>query len=268
MRKYFIAAMAVAALAAFAVPGTAFAVSANVSTLDAKFNPTNPGATRHKGGLLVETTTLHASGGSGTPTLPAKEPVPTTQVDLDFDHAITFSTNAVARCTGSLTGTTQSGMANCVDSLIGGGYATLCAASGGPGTACDLGGSPSSVPPAPGVLNAQVTAYNGPKNGGTRGTSPTVLLQSVADHTPLGPTTVVLTGSLVRSPLGGEFAKRLTVPVPTIGGGAAAITDFTVGVNNGNFVRGKCDNGTWNFRATFSYLAGGPDVDNHNQSCT
>jgi hypothetical protein len=271
MRKYLIAAMAVTALAAFAVPGTAFAVSPNVSSLDAQFNPGNPGNTATKGGLFVETSTLLAGAGAGTPTTPAKEPVPTRRADIDFDHGLTFATNTVTRCTGDLSGTTQSGMKNCGDSYVGGGYATLCVSSTGPGGNCDTGGYPAPTnPPAPGVVNAQISAYNGPKDGGQSGNQPTILLQSVSDHTPLGPTTVVLTGSLFNSPLGGDFGKRLDVPIPLIGGGAGALTDFSVNINNGGFIKGECDDGNWSYSAQFNYNnpPGGSDVVTDNQGCS
>jgi hypothetical protein len=268
MRKYFIAAMAVTALAAFAIPGTAFAVSPNVASLDAKFNPTNPGNVSTKGGLFVETSTLINAAGPGTPTTPAKEPVPTTQVDLDFDHALTFATGSVPACTGALTGTTQQGMRNCVNSVIGGGYATLCISSTGPGGACDTGGYPApTTPAAPGVVNAQVTAYDGPSTCGT-GSQACIYLQAVSDHTPLGPTTQVLTGTLRNSPLGGDYQLRLTVPVPVIGGGAAAITDFSVGINNNVYIRNKCDDGSWSYSAKFTYLSGTPDTVTAPQPCT
>lgn len=273
MRKYFIAAMAVAALAAFSIPGTAFAVSPNVSSLDANLRPDNPGGTGTKSGLFIETSTLLAGAGAGTPTLPAKEPVPTRRATLDFDHAIVFGTNTVTRCTGSLSGTTQQGMKNCGDSYVGGGYATLCVSSTGPGGNCDTGGYPApTAPPAPGVVNAQIAAYNGPKDGGTSNNQPTILLQSVSDHTPLGPTTVVLTGSLFNSPAGGDFAggKRLDVPIPLIGGGAGAITDFAVNVNNGNYIKATCDDGTWSYQANLIYQSppGGSDLVTDSQACT
>ena len=260
MRKYLIVAAAVAATAAFANVGVAMAAPPNVSTIDAKFNPDNPGATATKGGLFVEATTLHRSASPGTPTNPLKEPVPTTNVDVSFDNDIVFTPGAVPICNNALTGTTQAGMQACGDAYVGGGYATICAALGGPGTACDLG-----------VVNAQVSAYHGPNNP-----QPTVLMQGVADHTSVGPLTVVLTGTLRSSNQPGEFAggKRLDVPVPLIppaAPGAAAITDFAVNVNNGAFVKASCTgDGDLDYTARFEYAAGSPPSmrANDSQPCT
>ena len=194
--------------------GTAFAVSPNVSTLDANLRPDNPGATATKSGLFVETSTLLAGAGAGTPTLPAKEPVPTRRAQLDFDHAITFSHSAVTKCTGSLTGTTQQGMIELRRFVRGRRLRHPLRVEHGPRWELRHGRlSRPTAPPAPGVVNAQIAAYNGPKDGGNAGNQPTILLQSVADHTPLGPTTVVLRGALFASPLGGDFGKRLDVPI-------------------------------------------------------
>lgn len=263
MRKYLIAAMAVLAVAAFANVGTAFGASANTAGLDAKFNPDNPGATLTKGGLFIETTVLHDTDTTGTPTSPTKEPVPTTNVDLDFDHNITISAGSVPTCGAALTGTTQQGMKACGDAYIGGGYATVCGATAGAGgtygTACDLG-----------VLNAQIAAYNGPKNGNNQ---PTIRLQAVSDHTPVGPLTVNLVGAVKNSPLGGEFAggKRITVPVPLIPAaapGAAAITDFSVNINNNIYLKAQCDgDNTWDYSARSAFVAGA-DVVTAAQPCT
>jgi hypothetical protein len=260
MRKYLIAVMALAAVAAFASVGTAFGASANTSTVTGHFNPDNPGATADKGGLFIETTTLHDTDG-GTPTNPTVEPVPTTTVDLNFDGNLALAVGAVPTCGASLSGTTQAGMINCGASYIGGGYSTVCASSSGPGgaTGCDLG-----------VINAQVAAYNGPRNATNQ---PTIRLQAVADHTAVGPLTVVLEGSIRNSNLGGQFTggKRVLVPVPLLppaAPGAAAITDFSVNINNSTFVKGSCGaDGDWDYRAKFTYSAG-TDTVNDSQPCT
>ena len=206
MRKYLLVVSALAAAMAVAAP-VAFGASPNVSSIDGKFNPANPGATLKAGGLFVETTSLHATD-AGTPTSPTKEPVPTTHVDVSFDHNIAFAPGTVPVCNDPLTGTAQAGMKACGNAYVGGGYGTLCASSTGPGGAsgCDLG-----------VLNATVAAYHGPNNP-----QPTIVLQGVADHTPLGPLTVVLAGTLRAANQTGEFAggKRLDVPVPLLAGGA------------------------------------------------
>ncbi len=260
MRKYLIVVTAVAALAAFVNVGIAMAASPNNSTIDLQFNPDNPGATATKGGLFAEITTLNKTDTTGTPTSPTKEPVPTTEVDLSFDNNFVFTPATVPVCNNALTGTTQAGMKACGDAYVGGGYATICGSLAGPGGDCDLG-----------VLNATVSAYHGPNNP-----QATILFQGRSDHTPVGPLTVVLEGTLRGSNLPGEFAggKRLVVPVPLIppvSPGAAAITDFAVNVNNHAFVKASCDgDNTLNYSAKITYATGAPprDTVTDAQPCT
>jgi len=151
-------------------------------------------------------------------------------------------------------------MKACGDAYVGGGYATICASGGGAGTPCGTG-----LPANTGVFNATVSAYNGPPDG----RKPTIKVQAVADHTPLGPTTVPLIGTLNKSRAGGDFTggKRLDVPVPALGGGLAAITDLSVNVNSGSYISAACDDGHWSFLATATD-AGGSQPDTVAQPCT
>jgi hypothetical protein len=254
MRKYLTAVMAVALVACVANVGTAFAAAPDKTTFDGEINASNPGATFTNSGLFAEATTL-LNADPGTPTNPTVEPVPGALADVSFDHNIRFAPTSVPVCNNALSGTTQAGMKACGNSYVGGGYATLCAASGGPGTACDLG-----------VLNAQVSAYNGPPNP-----QPTILMQGVSDHTPIGPLTVVLTGTLKPASLGGEFAggKHLVVPIPLLASGAAALTDFSVNINNGKYVQAKCDgDNAWQYSAKSTFVSGTPRTATDSQPCT
>jgi hypothetical protein len=61
--------------------------------------------------------------------------------------------------------------------------------------------------------------------------------------------------------------KRLDVPVPSLGGGLAAITDFSVNVNSGSYVSGACDDGHWSIQAT-SADAGGRQTHAVSEPCT
>jgi hypothetical protein len=261
MRK-LIALAGLVVVGVFAAVGVAYGASGNTSSLDAKFNPPSTGAAFTKGGLFVETST-QKTGDPNPATNPSEFPSPTTLADVDFDQNIKFTPAAVPSCTADLTGdSTQAAMKACGDSAVGGGYATVCGNSTGtPGGACDLG-----------VLKAQITAFNGPHNGGPGGNLPTILLHSRTDISPVGPITVVLVGSLKNSPLGGEFGKRLDVPVPLIppaAPGLAAITDFAVNVNSGTFVQAKCTgDDTWNFSATLKYNNNKKDTVTKDQACS
>jgi len=254
MRKYLTAVMAVVAVACVANVGVAFAAAPDKTTFDGEINASNPGATFTNSGLFAEATTL-LNADPGTPTNPTVEPVPGALVDVSFDHNIRFAPTSVPVCNGNLANSTQLGMKACGNAYVGGGYATLCAASAGPGTACDLG-----------ILNAQVAAYNGPPNP-----QPTIVMQGVSDHTPIGPLTVVLTGTLKPASLGGEFAggKHLVVPIPLLASGAAAITDFSVNVNNGKYIQAKCDgDNAWQYSAKSTFVSGTPRTATDSQPCT
>ena len=261
--QYLVAASALAvAVAALMTAGVALGASSKTYSLDAKVNPPTASATvLGPHALFVETSSL-AAGDPGTPTSPTLFPVPTTHVNLDLDHNVSISPGAVTTTSNALTGTTQAGMKAAGDSYVGGGYATICASAAGPGSACGAG-----LGGAPGVINAQVSAYNGPANGNPGGNKPTLLLQGVADHTVAGPLTTVLTGTLLNSPGVNEFGKRLSVDVPSLAGGLGAITDFSVNVNNGKFLRAQCNGDqVWNFQA-ISTDASGTGSALHNQSC-
>jgi hypothetical protein len=265
MRKYLVAVTALAvAVTALMTAGVALGASSNTYTLDTKVNPPVASATvLGASGLFVETSTL-AAGDPGTPTSPTLFPVPTTHVNLDLDHNVVINPAAVPVCSNALTGTTQAGMKACGDSYVGGGYATICASAGGPGSACGTGIGGASA----GTVNAQVSAYNGPATGDPGGNKPTLKLQGVADHTVAGPLTTVLTGTLLNSPGVNEFGKRLSVDVPSLAGGLGAITDFSVNVNNGKFLRAKCNGDmVWNFQ-TVSTDGSGSATATNNNPCT
>ena len=252
MRKYLVAVAALSAVVALGLTATAFGASPNTSAETAKFNPDNPGGTVTKGGMFVETSTL-LTGDPGTPTTPTVEPVPTTNVVLHFDKTIKFNLNAVPSCGDALSGSTQDGMKACSASYVGGGYATICGATGGPGTTCDLG-----------VLNAQIAAYKGVD-------SSQLLIQGRSDHTPVGPFTTVLTGTLSYSPLGGQFdgGKRIVVPVSLLFAGGAAITDLAVTVNNASIVKASCSGDMdWDYKANFTYADSSTSSDASSQPCT
>jgi hypothetical protein len=251
MRKYLIAVVAVVATASLAMAATAAA--APNSTLDVEFLPADPGANLSAGGgLFVETSTLD-SADTGTPQNPAgPQPTPTDRVLLDFDDSLALTPTALPQCnafaTFTPTTTTQEAQKACADSVIGGGAGTICINNG-------VGGCV--------VTPATVTAFNGPTISSRR----TIGLLGRNDQLNI---TVPLIGVIKPSPLP-DFGRRLEVDIPVLApGNAAAITDFTVTVNNGKFLRGKCDDGdnTWNYRALFDYIAGPNQTVNDTQTCS
>jgi hypothetical protein len=213
---------------ALAVAGIALA--ANVSTLDFKFTDSKvPKNNFEKGKLFVHVTTLDAAN-------PAAQPVPTTNVNLDIDDDIKFKPGVVPQCTTSLAGTTTGQARNgpCANSLVGKGEATARFSSGPDAPAC-------------------VSDFRGPTSGAG---NPTILLHTRLGATPPactgGSLTIVLTGELRSSNLGGDFGKELNVPVPPTG---AALIDFESTIKKGKFVAARCHDGNkrWNMRAEFDY---------------
>jgi hypothetical protein len=183
-----------------------------------------------------------------TPLTPGSHPSPAaTLVNIDLDNDFKFTTKGLPTCNPtSLTGTTTAqAQAVCGTSQVGTGSAIL----GG------IAGPASAV----------VTAFNGtPVNG-----QPQLLLHSRVGA-PLN-TTAILQGVLTKSPLGGDYGKRLVVTVPPLGGGYEVITHFDTTVDkrfkvkkkvNGKKVKVKsgyvtavCQdkNKTWDFQGVFNY---------------
>ena len=254
-KKYLIAAMAIMALSALVAAGTAGARGPgnNLSGLDVEFNPETVSASQpSKGGLFIETTTTDSTD-AGTPTSPGVQPDGVDDVQIDFDDSITITRSTVPECSVSLIGlTTQAAMKACGQAHLGGGSATLCA--GGGGGPCSYATN--------NTFQAVVTAFRGP---GT-----TILLHGRNDE---ASNTTILTADVKNSPPGlpEDYGKRVDVPVGPILGGAASITDFTVNINNGNFIRATCDDGdtTWHYRAFFDYTAPeANDTVTDTQTCT
>jgi hypothetical protein len=157
-------------------------------------------------------------------------------VALDFDRDIKFKTKGLKECApASITGRpTQDAIAACKKARVGSGLATaLGAGAAGP-----------------------VTAFNGRKQGG----SPTLLLHSVTVGLP-----VVLQGTLVHSPVGGRYGKRLNVPVSYAAGGPVppgiVITDFSSPSSQ------RCSDGTFSFQGTFRYVNAATQVVQDQQTC-
>lgn len=134
-------------------------------------------------GFAYTTYTAHVPSGPGTLT-------PAANVVVDFDKDFAFDGGDLDQCNASqLAGTTtEAAKAICGDAEVGAGFATTCTAA----QECVNG-------------PATVTAFNGRPSGGSLG----LLL-----HTRIGGivnNTLVLDGTLINSPLGSPYGKRLNV---------------------------------------------------------
>ncbi len=261
MRKH----LALATAVALTLTATAIAPAApptnSESKLKARIIPSKlPKKRFRNASLFVDTSTVYPNDG-GTPTHPTKRPEPTTHVVIDFDDDGTVRPGAVATCKVSdaafenFTGTIFQATQMCGrKSVLGSGIATVCLA-GATGNDCGGVNQPEQ---------ADVIAFNGqPKNR-----KPTVYLyaKGKGDIAAIGQE---LTGTIRRSPLGGDYGKRLDVPVPPLGGGIGALTDFRVTVSKGSYIRARCHdrNHRLNARARFTYNDGTSEVVRSKQRC-
>jgi hypothetical protein len=230
-------AVVFAALITGALVFAAAAWAVNASTVDFKLKDSSV----PKKDFKKESLTVHTS----TETVPPGGfPTPTTNVNLDFDDDIKFTTKGVPKCTEDIsTMDTAGAIAACGDSKVGSGTAN------------------ARVPVTFTNFPAVVTAFNGPKQNG----NPTILLHTRV-ATPV-PVTVVITGELQDSPLGGDFGKRLAVWVPPTG---TSLTDFRTKVKAGKYVSARCHDSdkTWNVRASFTYQDTTTETQNDTQGCT
>jgi len=187
-------------------------------------------------------------------------------VNIDFPEEMKFTTKGLDTCTAAEIASKSSADAKaaCPKAIVGAGTAS---ANLGPGL--DVSGP--------------VDAFNGPKSGA----NPTILLHSNAAAP------ITLNGTLIDSPLGSPFGKRLNVPVAVPEGpvpAGIAITDFDTTVSakiksskradataskkkkkkkKKTYVSAKCTDGTLSYGSTFDYLP--PDADQaptYEQTCT
>ncbi len=261
MRKH----LALATAAALVLAATAIAPAApptnSESKLKARISPSKlPKKRFRNASLFVETSTVNPND-PGTPRNPATRPEPTTHVVIDFDDDGTVRPGAVATCKvsdaafQSFTGTIAQARRMCGrKSVLGTGDATVCLA-GATGAACGGVNPPE---------RADVIAFNGQPKAG----KPTVYLyaKGTGDISMIGQE---ITGTIKRSPLGRDYGKRLDVPVPPLGGGIGALTDFRVTVSKGSYIRARCHdrNHRLNARARFTYNDGTSEVVRSKQRC-
>jgi hypothetical protein len=221
MRRNLIWCLALATTAALCVAGIASAADTgnNVSTVTQKITPTAGKLSAKKQKpikLFVEVTTL-TKDDTGTATHPTKFPSPAKETDVSFDKNMTFNYKGLPTCKASqVDGTTRDqALAACKKAQVGTGSAVACASNGAGG--CAL------------VVNADVLAFNGAKQGG----NPGFLLWTNNQVT--GETTLPAVLKPAKSPYG----KTLFVTVPPLGGGAGSITEFQTTVNKTFKFKGK-----------------------------
>ena len=175
---------------------------------------------------------------------------------VDFDKDFVFNPGKLPKCnpTQLANTTTAAAKAACGGSEVGAGEANLCSTANA--SVC--------------LVSAVVTAFNGTPVGG----NPQLLLHTRTSAN----TTSVLDGTLINSPLGGQYGKRLNVNVPDTGQLGQTLVHFRTAVpkqvtkrrtvknkKTGKkqviktfYVSARCGKGkSWQFQETTQFRAGG-----------
>ena len=220
---------------AVGVSGIAFGDAAGqVSTIDGKVTKSKQPKRQFKPASLYTAVTTLSEGNS--PVIPS---APSEEVYIDYDNDIKISLGSVPSCTQVLNGTTTAeARALCPSSIV--------SKTGDPRNTAK-----ARVPgiPAPNneVSDFTVTAFHGTGN---------VLLLHAYSPTLGDANTQVVVGSVINSPLGGDYGKRLSVPdVPDAAGDAGALVAFGAIIKRGGVVKARCRdrNKKWNFRGEWHY---------------
>jgi hypothetical protein len=220
MRKHLVWVLALVVV--FGVYGIAHAL--NTQTIQTTFVPNKKLPPKSKRGKPAKLRTAVSTRDAQDP---SKRPSPSEVFNVDFDKDVKFNTDGVKKCTANITSaSTTTATSLCKASKISFGASVPYGGTVTPQNAAVV------QPAAGGNINAVVTAFNGPKQGG----KPTILLHT---SNPVTGTTV-LTGVLQGSTQAG-YAKTLVVTTPKLAGGNASIIDFTVTVkkNYTKRIRGK-----------------------------
>lgn len=252
MRKSkYLVGMAVAVAASFAIASVAQAAITNtmtVSSTSTKQQKKTPGATD----LHVDIKTAYSAG------TPAAQSA--SHNDLDLSRNLSFNPPKGQCNPATLAGTsTATADAQCAAELVGTGTALLCSPLAG--CAATPGGGGVGIP-------AVIHAYNGVPQGG----NPVLVLHTKPGGAAAATPPAVLVGTLIQSPVGGVYGKRLSTEVPDTSSTGVDLVDFdvtipklkTVKANKKTgkpakfYIMGKCDSSkSWAFTETNTYRAGG-----------
>lgn len=257
-RSTLIVALAVTAVTAIAASvALAGPIGAPVSASDgnsqaygALITPKKLGKKTFAPAALEVTTALSTTSSSGIP-------VPTTDVQIDFDKGTKIFTKGVPTCDAAKLQNTSTEVAlqQCGKAKIGS------------GTSATLFPSASGTPL---VEQTTVTAFNGVPKGG----KPVVLLHAYG--TSPVQTTLVLVGTVSNFNKEG-YGPRLDVEVPLIAGGAGAIKEFSVKIDKKykykgesvSYISAKCpSNKKLKTRSVFTFKDGQTTDPVYSQSCT
>ena len=245
-RKFLVgAALVVTAMFATAAVAQA-AITQRIATVSAtpsKQNKKTPGAIS----FHIDIKTDYAVG------TPANQSASHTDLDLPKDFV--FTPPARTCNPTSLTGTTtDQAKAACPGAQVGFGTAQLC----NPTAGC-------AATPGGGPIPATITAFNGVRTGGNA----SIILHTKPNGVAQANAPVILTGTLVPSPLGGLYGKRLAVEIQDTASTGLDLVDFdttipklkTKKAKNGKpakfYIMSKCSKKKWAFATNTTFRAGG-----------
>jgi hypothetical protein len=245
-RKFLVGA-ALVVTAMFATAAVAHAAItqriATVSATPSKQNKKTPGAVSFRIDIKTDYPTPTPSNQSASHT------------DLDLPKDFTFTPPARTCNPTSLTGTTtDQAKAACPGTQVGFGTAQLC----NPTVGC--AGTPGGGP-----VPATITAFNGVKSGA----NPSIILHTKPNGVAQANAPVILTGTLIPSPLGGLYGKRLSVEIQDTASTGLDLVDFdttipklkTKKAKKGKpakfYIMAKCSKKKWPFATNTTFRAGG-----------
>ncbi len=248
MRKYLIGVLAL--VVAASVVASVQAHTGN-QTIDVKTTKTKfPKTTRKGTGLKVDVVTAEedsdGAGSAGGPDVPAHA----NKTTLFFSKNIAFNTSLVPKCTANLEGTTT---AQAKAACPAASQVSIDGPDSSAQVKIDGDGLDNNSNT---VLNAVVTAFNGPANN-------QITLHARVDAIS---TTTILIGKLstITDP---NFGSKLDVPVPALAGGAA-ISDFRTLVKSGRYVSSNCKATTMKYKAVSTYTDHAASTATDSHPCT
>jgi hypothetical protein len=240
--------LATALCMAVGVAGIAYADGATdqVSTVDGKVTPSKLPKTKYKTvKFLNGVTTLDEDN---NPEIPAE---PTEEVYIDYDDDIKIRLGGIPECSQNLEGTTTAGAT------------ALCGSSKMSSSGTAKARIPSFPAPNQEVGDFTVTVFHGVGNQ--------LLLHAYSptlDPGSTGANAQVVDASIVNSPLGGDFGKRLSVPnAPDVAGDNGALVAFNATLSKG--IKARCHDGNkkLNYKANFVYDDASEDNTSDKQTC-
>lgn len=241
LRTYTAVTVAAATALAVVVAGTASGAAGDpIQKINATVSPKKlPGDDLKPAKLHVVTETYYDDGTGADDT--SRIPPKATKAVISLPDNMEFDVQGIPQCKTDISTLSR-------DAAI-----QACGSSRVSTNSTSKNAAVAALPIGPGGVrvnaDAQVTAFNGRKQGGKI----TILLHA---YLPTLNTSQLLIGTL--KPASGKFGNKLDVPVPPLAGGAGAIRLFSTELKKGDYIQATCpkNDKTMHFAGTFTTDAG------------